>query len=255
MSISTFFAAMLCVALLKIPASQGDTRPGNAPGAEDASICVQTNGYSVTFDWEKAKDMEKWTKERLAPAICEWAPKIADLLASDGWTPPKAVSFKFVKTNREYPAWASGASVSLNSGWYRTELDGEALGAAIHELVHVMQDYWGRPRRGQGTCPSWCVEGIADYIRWFLFEPESDGCGYLRRCDLRKVHYNDAYRTTASFLDFVERTYPGTVKKLNAELREREFRNEEFWKKTTGKTAEELEADWKAELEKAKAAK
>ena len=37
------------------------------------------------------------------------------------------------------------------------------------------------------------------------------------------------------------------MKKLNAALRDHTFDNGKFWKETTGKTAEELEADWKSE--------
>ena len=38
----------------------------------------------------------------------------------------------------------------------------------MHELVHVVQQYRRRP-------PGWLVEGIPDYIRWYLYEPQSRG--------------------------------------------------------------------------------
>ena len=61
-----------------------------------------------------------------------------------------------------------------------------------------------------------------------------------------KYHYNDSYRVTAHFFGFVESRFPGTMKKLNAALRDHSFDDGKFWKKTTGKTAKELEADWRA---------
>jgi len=53
--------------------------------------------------------------------------------------------------------------------------------------------------RGRGN-PGWLVEGIADYIRWFKSEPESQ----RPRPNPAKAKYTDSYRTTAAFLNYVE---------------------------------------------------
>ncbi len=219
--------------------------------AWDPDCSVKAGDTELTFTWNKAKDMEDWTMNTLAPAVHEWTTKIATLLASDGWTPPKSIRFRYRPGNgMGCPAWTCGTSIEMNREWYREELKGEALGASIHELVHALQGYWDKPGCNESNCPGWLVEGLADYIRWFLFEPQSDGCAYLRTCDLDNVHYNDAYRTTGSFLDYVERNHPGTVAKLNALMREHKFDNGKFWKEATGKTAAELEAAWKSGLQK-----
>jgi hypothetical protein len=58
-------------------------------------------------------------------------------------------------------------------------------------LAHVVQQY---KTRGN---PSWLVEGIADYMRWFHFEPPT------HRPKLRNpvtAKYTDSYQTTAGFL-------------------------------------------------------
>ena len=69
---------------------------------------------------------------------------------------------------------------------------------------------------------------------------------------MRKIipncRYNDAYVATAHFFGFVESRYPGTMKKLNAAMRDHTFYDSKFWKDATGKTAEELEADWKSDV-------
>ena len=96
-------------------------------------------------------------------------------------------------------------------------------------------------------CPSWVSEGYADYIRCILFEPEADGCGIVRK-NIENLHYNGSYRVTAHFFGFVESRYPGTMKKLNAAMRNHTFYDSKFWKEATGKTAEELEADWKSDV-------
>ena len=214
---------------------------------------VQAPGSAkLVFDTSNAPDLRKWTEEKFAPAMCEWVVKLTDIMASDGWEPPKDILFKFVVEPLQWdtnaPAWASSTEgrVSLRVDWFRANLNGEALGATIHELTHIMQAYWSKGQN-KDNCPDWAVEGYADYIRWILFEPESDGCGYVRK-NPAKYHYNDSYRVTALFFGFVESRYPGTMKKLNSALRDHTFDNDKFWQETTGKSAEDLEAGWKAAI-------
>ena len=222
-------------------ASEGDFAPYviEAPGSA-----------KLVFDTSKAPDLRQWTEEKFAPTMSEWVVKLTDIMASDGWEPPKEILFKFVveplKSATNAPAWASSPErrVNLRVDWFRENLNGEALGCTIHELTHVMQAYWSKGCNSK-NCPNWVVEGYADYIRWILFEPEADGCGYVRK-NIKKCHYNDSYRVTAHFFGFVESRYPGTMKKLNAALRDHTFDTDKFWKDATGKSVEDLEADWKA---------
>ena len=84
------------------------------------------------------------------------------------------------------------------------------VGAIVHETVHVAQGY----RRGER--PSWLVEGICDYIRFFHWEP-----GNLGRINPETAHYNKSYRVTAAFLAYLVETYDkDIVRKLNRALRE-----------------------------------
>jgi hypothetical protein len=107
----------------------------------------------------------------------------------------------------------------------------------VHETVHVVQDY------RDPDCPGWLVEGIADYIRFFKYEP-----GKIGRIDPRRARYDGAYRQSAAFLAYVCDKYDkALVRKINARLREGRYRDEVF-KELTGKTVEELGAEWKASL-------
>ena len=70
-----------------------------------------------------------------------------------------------------------GTQVQCSADWFRRNLRGEAKGAVVHELVHVVQQY-GRARTTNPDAvrpPGWLTEGIADYIRWYLYEPQSRG--------------------------------------------------------------------------------
>ncbi len=67
---------------------------------------------------------------------------------------------------------------------------------------------------GRGN-PSWLVEGVADYVRFFKFEP-----GKLGKINPERAHYNQSYRVTAAFLAYlVEKYDPKFVLKLNLSMR------------------------------------
>jgi hypothetical protein len=99
-------------------------------------------------------------------------------------------------------------------------------------------------RRGGGGAPGWLTEGIADYIRWFEFQPEAHGADFIyfkRRADPR---YDGQYRPTAYFLDFVTRQYDAhIVAKLNDVCRQGKY-YEAIWFDNTGKSLLELNAEW-----------
>jgi hypothetical protein len=84
------------------------------------------------------------------------------------------------------------------------------------------------------------VEGLADYIRWFLYEPEDK----RPRPNPARAKYTDSYRTTAAFLAYVTQTHDKEIiKKFNTAMREGKY-SEDLWKQYTGKTVDELWADY-----------
>lgn len=201
--------------------------------------------FKFIVDATDAPDLVEWTEKKLKPVVIEWYPKVVGLLPSEGYQAPTTVTFRFRSDMRGTPASAAGAGVNLNTPWFRRELEGEACGAVVHELVHVVQNYWGR--RGQPraqTTPGWIVEGIADYVRWFLYEPQSRGAE-ITKGNFAKANYDSSYRITANFLNWVTQTCDKEfVRKLNAAAREGRY-DESLWKDWTGKTVEELGGEWK----------
>jgi Peptidase of plants and bacteria len=111
------------------------------------------------------------------------------------------------------------------------------VGAIVHETVHVAQGY----RRGDR--PSWLVEGMGDYFRFFYWEP-----GKLGRIDPKAAHYNKSYRVTAAFLAYLVQRYDkDLVRKLNRVLREGLY-EEGVFEQLTGKTVQQLDDEWRATL-------
>ena len=207
-----------------------------------APVVAKTEaGHEIVFDFSAAPDLKEWVETKLKPVCVDWYPKIVAMLPSEGYEAPKRFTILFTSEYRGVAA-AAGSRIVCSTDWFRKELDREAVGAVVHEMVHVVQQY-GRARGGSRN-PGWLVEGVADYIRWFLYEPES--ARPKPRPD--RANYNDSYRTTGHFLDYLTKKYDKEiVKKLNAAMREGKF-TDEVWKEITGKTAEELGQEWKQSL-------
>ena len=118
-------------------------------------------------------------------------------------------------------------------------------------MVHIVQRYHRPVATNNATrFPGWLVEGIPDYVRWFVYEPESHGADdvWMKRQNFSKVSYDASYRITANFLNWVTQTYDkDIVVKLNAAARQGTY-SDDLWKTSTGKTASELGAEWREQL-------
>ena len=130
--------------------------------------------------------------------------------------------------------------------WFRQNTTGEAGGCVVHEMVHAVQQYpqqQGAPDQ-PGQLPNWLVEGIADYIRWFLFEPQSHGADITAE-NLGAARYDASYRITGNFLSWVVDNYgTNVIARLNAAGRKNEY-HADLWKELTGREVEELGREWR----------
>ena len=206
------------------------------------------NRFSFQLDASEAPGLLQWSENELAPVVLDWYPKLVALLPSDGYEAPLAVTFQFRNDMPPgVPASASGSRVNLNAPWFENQLEGEAKGCVIHELVHVVENYW-RARlvnRNAKPTPGWLTEGIADYVRWFLYEPEKRGA-LLSPKRLAAAKHDASYRVTANFIDWVARHHDQDIaRKLNAAAREGRYQ-EALWEEYTGKSIAELADAWRA---------
>jgi hypothetical protein len=181
--------------------------------------------YEITINTSEAPDLKEWaTKQR--SDIEKWYPIIIQYLPSEGYTAPKKFTITF--KNMDGVAYTSGTSIMCSAAWFRSHQNDQ--GALIHEMAHVVQQY-----RGQGN-PGWLIEGIADYIRWFKYEPTNK----RPHPNLARAKYTDSYRTTAAFLEFVATNFDHEfVVRMNEALREGRYLPS-LWQEYTGKTVDEL---------------
>ena len=209
--------------------------PASAPATQPA--------YEIVFDASETPDLKDWGETRLKPICEKWYPMIVQMLPSEGFTAPRRLTVLF-KKGMGGVAFTAGRNIVCAEPWFKQNLDGEAAGAVVHELVHVVQQY--RRVRGGQQNPGWLVEGVADYIRWFLYEPAK-----LRpRVNPDRAKYTDSYRTTGAFINYlVESVDKDIVTKLNTAMRQGKY-TPELWKTCTGKTVDELWADYVQTLKK-----
>ena len=185
--------------------------------------------YEIDIDYTETPELKEWVEGKLRPTLEKWYPIIVEELPSKGFSAPRRLTVTFKKKMRGV-AYTSGTHVVCAGPWFQANLDGEAPGAVVHELVHVVQQI---PNR---DCPSWLIEGVADYVRWFQYEPESK----RPRPDPQRAKVTDSYRTTAAFLYYLaEKHDKRIVVKLNAAMRESRYR-EELFKEYAGKDLDDL---------------
>jgi hypothetical protein len=240
---NTFFSEIDVVDRTVPPVAAASTNEQTKPITN--SFVAEGGRYQFTLDTTVAPDLTEWATNQLRPVVEEWYPKLVALLPSEGFVARSNVTIRF-RDNMGPPASAGGGFINCNAGWFRRELKREARGSVVHEMVHVVQSY-GRVRRDNPEAtrmPGWLVEGIPDYIRWFLYEPQTKGAEITTN-NFARAKYDASYRITGNFLNWVTGKYDtNIVQKLNAAARASKYR-EELWKEYTGRTVQELGEEWK----------
>jgi Peptidase of plants and bacteria len=200
------------------------------------AVAVFKYPIEVRVDVTDAPDMKDWAEK--CARLCERQyPMICEELNSKGFKPRTVINMRLRKMRGV--AYASRGRITGSVEYFQRHP--KDMGAMVHETVHCVQSY--RSRRN----PGWLVEGVADYIRFFKYEP-----GNLGRINPRRARYNASYRVTAAFLAYVTDKYnPHLVRKLNKVMRNGEYK-EEIWTTLTKKTVQELDKEWRASLQRPK---
>ena len=191
-------------------------------------LAPSTAAPKVVIDVTDSPDSKAWA-ETAKTLVEAWYPMVVSMLSTHDFKPPAEIKLVF-KKDLNVPAYASGGSITINGKWIAEHPDD--LGMVIHELVHVLQQY---PHNRANT--GWLTEGIADYIRWWRYEPEAP-----RPRITENSKMTDGYRITAYFLAWAGKKYDlRLVPSLDAALRKGEDPMPIF-EKLCGKSGDEV---WK----------
>lgn len=203
----------------------------------DAEPPVMVFRYPIEFvvDVTDAPELKEWAEK--TARVCERQyPMLCDELMSDGFKPLTVIRMT-LKSDYNGVAAAGGGRITGSVKYFKSNPND--IGAMVHETAHCVQMY-----RGRGN-PGWLVEGVADYVRFFRYEPARP-----KPLTPERAKFDGSYRTTAAFLAFVTEKYdPQIVRKLNTLMREGKYKAE-AWKEFTGLTVEELGREWQKSLAK-----
>jgi hypothetical protein len=227
---------MLCLAVLIGTAATLSAKrtiadePAKKPPETTTRETAKTPKIEITLDTSDAPEMADWA-EKAKKACEENYPMIVKHLDEEGFQPPAKTKIVFKKMKGV--AHTAGGTITCSAEWFTAHPDD--VGAVIHELCHVVQGYHAKQP------PGWVTEGIADYVRWFNFEPENR---HPHVGNPARAKYTDSYQTTAAFFDWIVKNKdPQFVTRLNAAARQGKYKSELF-QEYAGKPVDELWAEF-----------
>lgn len=190
------------------------------------------NGYVLHFTSNDSSFSDA-TKKRMIETFFTVYPRLAR-----EYNPGTAKTVYFnIDTAYDGVAATSGGKVVYNPKWFLK--NPEDIDVVTHEVMHIVQDY------GNNAGPWWVTEGIADYVR-YVYGVNNEAAKWSLPKLTSSQKYDNSYRITARFFDWIERNNPGFVKKLDAAMRDHTW-STETWKQLAGKDIGELWAAYKAE--------
>ena len=195
-----------------LPSAPSTTKPRTLLKVTAAPQKGQTEPLVILLDVNDVPELKEWALKAANYAI-EWHPKISAQLPSDGFNSPREVTLVFKVMNGV--AYTSGKTITISAAWVKKHP--EDLGMVAHELTHVIQHYQGRGN------PGWLVEGIADYVRYYIVEPGTRGS----RFDPARG-YKGGYQPAAALINWLEKEHPGIMVKLNDLMRAGKYTGEQF---------------------------
>ncbi|WP_293307213.1 basic secretory protein-like protein [Pedobacter sp. UBA5917] len=193
-------------------------------------------GYTLTFI-SKDPNLDPKVRENLISTYFEIYPTLVKTF-NDKST--RDVLF-VVDTAYKAVAEASGNRILFSAGYMKahpTDID-----VVTHETMHIVQGY------GYSAGPVWLTEGIADYVR-YKYGVDNVGSKWSLPAYNEKQNYTNSYRITARFFAWLEQNVkPGLIATLDQQLRAHQY-NAQSWETLTGKTLDQLWADYGKESEK-----
>ncbi|QDW26419.1 secretory protein [Pedobacter sp. KBS0701] len=193
-------------------------------------------GYELTFI-SKDPDLDPMVRKKLIATYFEIYPTLVKTFNEKSTHDVLFV----VDTAYKAVAEASGNRILFSAGYMKahpTDID-----VVTHETMHIVQGY------GYSAGPVWLTEGIADYVR-YKYGVDNVGSKWSLPAYNEKQSYTNSYRITARFFAWLEQNVkPGLIAALDKQLRAHQY-TQESWTDLTGKTLDQLWADYGKEPQK-----
>ena len=202
--------------------------PGEAETPAGLKTKPRVKDFEWTLDVSKSPELKDWAETKLETG------SVRSVVSNMGGLPGQR-RFHCAEEIHDYDQTderrcppTSDTDIVVSESWIKRQIAkpewNEAVGSVIHELVHVVQHYGGQRN------PGWMVEGVADYFRWFHYEPVEHR-PRLPPKRAARARYSDSYQTTAGFLEYVARTHDHEfVVKMNAAMRQGRY-SPDLWKR------------------------
>lgn len=226
--LTTLSSALVLASRASLFADDVADQPAEAQPTEPKPADAE-NAVTIEIDASETPDLARWCDDAAA-ILKEWHPKISALLATDGFVPPNKIKILMRKDMKGVAA-TGGTTIFVAANYVRRNPDDK--GMMVHELTHAIQSY---PKYD----PPWLVEAIADYVRFFHYEPNVK----LDRVDPNRQSYRDGYRSSSMFVAWCKATEGDKLfDALHVALRKGEYRYD-VWKDACGKSLDRLWADF-----------
>jgi len=192
-----------------------------------------TRGKYTLIFITKTVNLDPTTRQRMIEAFFTVYPKEAKRFNPNTL---RKVTFVVDPTYDGVAATSNGI-VRYNPTWL--EKHPEDIDVVTHEVMHIVQAY------PNGSGPGWLTEGIADYARYVY--GVNNQAGNWKLPDYKAGQsYTNSYRITARFLAWLtQHGHPKLVDALDQAARTRTY-TPDLWKQKTGKTLDELWAEYTA---------
>lgn len=233
--ISLTAACLLAACILLAPAP---VQAQTASAKPEATASSQPMTIAITLDATDAPELEPML-QKMKTECEKMFPVIVKALDADTTQLRHVALFKIDK-NYKGVAATMGTRIVFAPDYYRTHQDD--LGSAVHEMTHIIQGYRSTRRNPN---PGWLVEGLDDYIRFWIYEPVNKR---PKPRNLNRASYTNSYQVTAAFLGWIVEKKQATklIPVLNTAMRQAQYRPE-IWKEQTGKDLDGLWAEYKAD--------
>lgn len=223
---------LLSLLLLIIGEASAQIKDWNDLGVENkvSKDSISKNGFTLLFI-NKSPGFDATVKQRMINTFFQVYPLQAKKYNKNTL---RKVIFIIDPAYTDVAASWNGI-VRYNPEWLK-KYPGD-IDVVTHEVMHITQWY------PSGAGPGWLTEGIADYVRYTMGVDNVGGNWTMPEFN-PKQNYTDAYRVTARFLVWVEKNYnKNLVKKMDTALRNHTY-NGNLWVQYTGKTVDELWAEY-----------